>query len=124
MKVLVIGSGGREHAICYAFNKSAKIDELFCADGNAGIAEIAKCSPIKHDEIEHLAELASRNSIDLTFAGGETPLALGVVDEFGSRGLRIIGPGKDASQLEASKSFAKDFMASHSLATPKYVTDD
>ena len=124
MKVLVIGSGGREHAICYAFNKSDKIDELFCADGNAGIAEIAKCIPIKHDEIERLAEFASLNSIDLTFAGGETPLALGVVDEFESRGLRIIGPGKDASQLEASKSFAKDFMARHGVPTAKYVTAD
>ena len=124
MKVLVIGSGGREHAICYAFNKSAKIDELFCANGNAGIAEIAKCIPIKHDEIERLAEFASRNSIDLTFAGGETPLALGVVDEFESRGSRIIGPGRRASQLEASKSFAKDFMARHSVPTAKYVTAD
>ena len=124
MKVLVIGSGGREHAICYAFNKTAKIDELFCANGNAGIAEIAKCIPIKHDEIERLAEFASRNSIDLTFAGGETPLALGVVDEFESRGMRIIGPCKDASQLEASKSFAKDFMARHNVPTAKYATAD
>ncbi|MBK6748531.1 MAG: phosphoribosylamine--glycine ligase [Pyrinomonadaceae bacterium] len=122
MKVLVIGSGGREHAICYAFKKSQRLTELFCANGNAGITEIAQCVPIKHDEIERLADFASRKSIDLTFVGGETPLALGVVDEFESRGLKIVGPCKAASQLEASKSFAKDFMARHSVPTAKYVT--
>lgn len=122
MKVLVIGSGGREHAICYAFKKSPRVTELFCANGNAGIAEIAHCVPIKHDEIERLAEFASLNSIDLTFVGGETPLALGIVDAFESLGLRVIGPCKDASQLEASKSFAKDFMARHGVPTAKFVT--
>lgn len=122
MKVLVIGSGGREHALCRSFVKDPRVVQLFCANGNAGIAEIATCVPIKHDEIERLAEFASLNAIDLTFAGGETPLSLGVVDEFESRGLRIIGPCKDASQLESSKSFAKDFMARHGVPTAKYVT--
>lgn len=124
MKVLVIGSGGREHAICYAFKKSPKVRELFCANGNAGIAEIATCVPIKHDETERLADFASSNSIDLTFAGGETPLALGIVDEFESRGLKIVGPCRRASQLEASKSFAKDFMERHNMPTAKYATAD
>lgn len=124
MKVLVIGSGGREHAICYAFKKSPKVSELFCANGNAGIAEIATCVPIKHDETERLADFASSNSIDLTFAGGETPLALGIVDEFESRGLKIVGPCRRASQLEASKSFAKDFMERHNVPTAKYATAD
>ncbi len=122
MRVLVIGSGGREHAICYAFKKSGRLTELFCANGNAGITEIAQCVPIKHDEIERLADFASLKSIDLTFVGGETPLALGVVDEFESRGLRIVGPCRAASQLEASKSFAKDFMAGHGVPTANYVT--
>ncbi|MBP6004908.1 MAG: phosphoribosylamine--glycine ligase [Pyrinomonadaceae bacterium] len=122
MKVLVIGSGGREHAICRAFRKSVRVSELFCANGNAGIAEMATCVPIKPDEIGRLAEFATTNAIDLTFVGGETPLALGIVDEFESRGLAIIGPCKAAAQLEASKSFAKDFMARHGVPTAKYVT--
>jgi len=122
MKVLVIGSGGREHAICHSFRKSAKVTDLFCANGNAGIAEIATCVPVKPDDIGGLVSFAMANAIDLTFIGGETTLALGVVDEFESRGLRIIGPCKDASQLEASKSFAKDFMARHGVPTAKFVT--
>jgi phosphoribosylamine--glycine ligase len=122
MKVLVIGSGGREHAICQAFSKSARVSELFCANGNAGIAAMATCVPIKPDEIAALAEFAKANAIDLTFVGGETPLALGIVDEFESRGLTIVGPCREAAQLEASKSFAKDFMARHGVPTARYVT--
>ncbi|MFN0279833.1 MAG: phosphoribosylamine--glycine ligase [Pyrinomonadaceae bacterium] len=121
MNVLVIGSGGREHAICYSFSKSPKVKKLFCANGNAGIAEIAECLPIKPENINGLVEFALQNSIDLTFVGGETPLALGVVDEFEKRGLKIIGPNKQAAQLEASKSFAKDFMARHGVPTAKYT---
>jgi phosphoribosylamine--glycine ligase len=122
MKVLVIGSGGREHAICLAFSKSSSVSRLFCANGNAGIAQIADCVPIKPDDIAALVEFAETKSIDLTFVGGETSLALGIVDEFESRGLRIIGPNRKAAQLEASKSFAKDFMARHGVPTAKYVT--
>ena len=88
MKVLVIGSGGREHAICRSFSKSPRVTQLFCAPGNAGISEIAECVQIQHDEIEDLAEFASENGIDITFVGGETSLALGIVDEFESRGLK------------------------------------
>ena len=122
MKVLVIGSGGREHAICAAFRNSARVESLFCANGNAGIAKVAECVAVKPDDIAGLAEFASQNAIDLTFVGGETPLALGVVDEFTSRGLAIIGPTREAARLETSKFFAKDFMARHGVPTAKYVT--
>src|SRR5687768_5655938 len=103
MKVLVIGSGGREHAICRKFSKSKRVSELYCANGNAGIAQVAECVPVKPDDIAGLSAFALENRIDLTFVGGETSLALGVVDEFESRGLRIVGPDKTASQLESSK---------------------
>ncbi|MBK9215729.1 MAG: phosphoribosylamine--glycine ligase [Chloracidobacterium sp.] len=122
MNVLVIGSGGREHAICAAFRRSPRVEKLFCANGNAGIAAIAECVPIRHDEAARLVQFASENSVDMTFVGGETPLALGVVDEFEKRGLRIIGPRRDAARLESSKAFAKDFMARHGVPTARYVT--
>lgn len=122
MNVFVIGSGGREHAICWAFSRSERVSRLYCANGNAGIAALAECVPIKPDEIERLADFAAENAIDLTFVGGETSLALGIVDEFESRGLKIVGPTRQAAQLEASKSFAKDFMARHGVPTAKYAT--
>ncbi|MGB7207098.1 MAG: phosphoribosylamine--glycine ligase [Pyrinomonadaceae bacterium] len=122
MNILVIGSGGREHAICAAFARSSRVTKIFCAPGNAGIAEIAECVAIRADDNAGLVTYASENAIDLTFVGGETSLALGIVDEFESRGLKIIGPNKEAAQLEASKSFAKDFMARHGVPTAKYVT--
>jgi len=122
MKVLVIGSGGREYVICRAFQKSEKVEKIFCADGNAGISEIAECISIKPSEIEKLAEFAEENEINLTFVGGETSLALGIVDEFERRGLKIIGVSRKAARLEASKSFAKDFMARHNIPTAKYKT--
>ena len=121
MNILVIGSGGREHAICAAFAKSGRTTKLFCAPGNAGIAAVAECVPIRPDDIAGLVAFASGSAIDLTFVGGETSLALGVVDEFESHGLKIIGPGKQAAQLESSKSFAKDFMSRHGVPTAKYV---
>ena len=122
MNILVIGSGGREHAICGAFSKSSRFSKIFCAPGNAGIAELAQCLPIAVDDIAALADAAILNQIDLTFVGGETSLALGIVDEFERRGLKIVGPTKKASQLESSKAFAKDFMARHAIPTAKYVT--
>lgn len=122
MNVLVIGSGGREHAICWAFRKCPAVERLFCAGGNAGIASVAECVSIAADDIAGLAEFAEANKIDLTFVGGETTLALGVVDEFEARGLQIVGPSRAAARLEASKSFAKDFMARHGVPTAKYVT--
>ncbi len=122
MKVLVIGSGGREHAICRSFSKSGRVSRLFCANGNAGIAQIAECVAIKPDDIADLAAFAVANGIDLTFVGGETSLALGVVDEFEGRGLSIIGPSSAAARLESSKSFAKDFMVRHAVPTARFVT--
>ncbi|MFL6373920.1 MAG: phosphoribosylamine--glycine ligase [Pyrinomonadaceae bacterium] len=121
MKVLVIGSGGREHALCWAFKRSPKVSHVYCAPGNAGIAEIAECVAIAAEDISSLASFAVSNSLDLTFVGGEVPLSLGIVDEFESRGLAIIGPRKAAAQLEASKAFAKQFMARHGVPTAKYT---
>jgi phosphoribosylamine--glycine ligase len=122
MNIFVIGSGGREHAICWSFRKSTKVTKIFCAPGNAGIASIAECVPIAADEVNSLAEFAKANQIDLTFVGGEMSLALGIVDEFNRNVLKIVGPTKEASQLESSKAFAKDFMARHGVPTAKYVT--
>ncbi len=122
MNILVVGSGGREHAICWSFRKSSRVEKLYCANGNAGIAQIAECVAIKPDEVEKLADFAAEKNVDLTFVGGETSLALGIVDEFESRGLKIIGPNKQAAQLESSKAFAKDFMARHGVPTAKYAT--
>ncbi len=118
MKVLVVGSGGREHAICLAFKKSGC--KVYCAEGNAGIAEIAECVKISPTDIEGLANFARNEKIDLTFVGGEAPLALGIVDEFEKQNLKIIGASKAAARLESSKAFAKDFMSRHSIPTAKY----
>lgn len=122
MKILVVGSGGREHALCRSFQKSPRVEKIFCADGNAGIAGIAECVAIKPTEIGRLVGFAADNAIDLTFVGGETSLALGIVDEFERRGLKIIGASQKAAQLESSKSFAKDFMRRHNIPTAKYQT--
>jgi phosphoribosylamine--glycine ligase len=118
MKVLVVGSGGREHVICLAFKKSGCT--IYCAEGNAGIAEIAECVKISPTDIEGLANFARNEKIDLTFVGGETPLALGIVDEFEKQNLKIIGASKAAARLESSKAFAKDFMSRYSIPTAKY----
>ena len=122
MKILVIGSGGREHALCEAFKRSAQSTQIFCANGNGGISEIASCIDIKPDEIKKLADFAESEKIDLTFVGGETSLALGVVDEFEKRKLKIVGVSAKAAQLEASKVFAKDFMQRHNVPTAAYET--
>ncbi len=120
MKILVIGSGAREHAVCRAFKQSKRKSEIFCAEGNAGIAQIAECVDIKPYEIDNLAAFAQETKIDLTFVGGETALALGVVDEFERRNLKIVGASRKAARLEASKAFAKDFMRRHEIPTAHY----
>jgi len=122
MKILVVGSGGREHALCFAFQKSRKVTQLYCANGNAGIGKIAELVDIKPHEILKLADFAEQTRIDLTFVGGETSLALGIVDEFEKRGLKIVGVSRRAAELEASKSFAKDFMARNKIPTAAYKT--
>jgi phosphoribosylamine---glycine ligase len=121
MKILVIGSGGREHALCWALrNTSTRPLELFCAPGNAGIAEIAECASIPVNDNEALASFAQQSRIDLTMVGPEGPLADGLVDHFRSRSLRIVGPGKEAARLESSKAFAKDFMQRYAIPTARY----
>ena len=121
MKILVIGSGGREHALIWALQRNAARQlELFCAPGNAGIAQIARCVPIGADDLSTLAAFAGESGIDLTIVGPEAPLAAGIVDEFERRGLRIVGPGRAAARLESSKAFAKDFMRRHEIPTARY----
>lgn len=122
MRILVVGSGGREHAICAAFARSSRVSKIFCANGNAGIAAIAECVDITPESVGEIADFASDNQIDLTFVGGETPLSLGIVDEFERRSLKIVGASKSAARLESSKSFAKDFMERHDIPTAQYKT--
>jgi phosphoribosylamine--glycine ligase len=121
MRVLVIGSGGREHALVWALQRTSKrYLELFCAPGNAGIGEMAECVAISATDVTALADFAEQNGIDLTMVGPEAALAEGVVDEFARRSLRIVGPTKEAAQLETSKAFAKDFMQRHGIPTARY----
>ena len=119
-KVLVIGSGGREHAIVDAFSRSAHVEKIYCAPGNAGIAEQAECVPIKVEDVKALADFAEANGIDLTFVGPEAALAAGVADEFERRGLTIFGPSKAATRIESSKEFAKQLMLKHGIPTAAY----
>ena len=122
MKVLIVGSGGREHAIAWAVSKSAKADKIYCAPGNAGIAEYAECVNIGAMEFEKLADFAQENQIDLTIIGMDDPLVGGIVDEFESRGLRVFGPRKNAAILEGSKAFSKDLMKKYNIPTAAYET--
>jgi phosphoribosylamine--glycine ligase len=121
MKVLVIGSGGREHALVWKLGQSPRVDKVYCAPGNGGIASEAECLPADVKSIESLLAVAHRIQPDLTVVGPEIPLQLGVVDEFTRRGLRIFGPTKAAAQLESSKSFAKEFMQRHHIPTAHYA---
>src|SRR5215475_6641752 len=120
MKVLVIGSGGREHALVWKLRQSARVKELYCAPGNGGIADEAECLPGDVKNINSLVALANQIRPDLTVVGPEVPLQFGVVDEFTKRGWRIFGPTKAAAQLESSKSFAKEFMQRHRIPTAHY----
>src|SRR5437588_7221816 len=121
MKLLIVGSGGREHAILWALKRNTSRPlQLYCAPGNAGIEVIAQCVPINAHEISGLARFASQEKIDLTFVGPEAPLAGGIVDEFQNRGLMIVGPSRAAAALESSKAFAKQFMARHGIPTARF----
>lgn len=117
MKVLVIGGGGREHALVWKLNQSPQVAKLYAAPGNAGIAELAECAEISVTDIRLLAEFAERHGIDLTVVGPELPLTMGIVEEFERRGLRIFGASREAAALEGSKVFAKRFMKRHSIPT-------
>lgn len=120
MKILVVGGGGREHAICWKLSKEANVDKIYCAPGNAGISNVAQCIDIQDSNIENLLNFAKENQIDLTIVGPEIPLVAGIVDKFEKEGLKIFGPNKKCAQLEGSKSFSKDFMIRHNLPTAKY----
>lgn len=125
MKVLVIGSGGREHALCWKLRQSPLLTELYCAPGNPGIAEVADLVPIPVDETRQLADFAAELKINLTVVGPELPLALGIVDEFIARGLPIFGPRQQAAELEGSKVFAKELMRRHGIPTADfYIAHD
>jgi len=124
MKVLIIGSGGREHALAWKLKQSKKIQKLFCAPGNAGMMRIAKCVNIKADDIEQLADFASDTGINLTVVGPEQPLALGLADEFKRRKLKVFGPEKLGDRLESSKVFAKEFMQKYHIPTAAFRVFD
>lgn len=124
MKVLVIGGGGREHAICWKLSKSPKVDELYCAPGNAGIAEVAKCVDIGVMDFEKIADFAKKEAFDLVVVGPDDPLVGGIVDVLEEKGLRVFGPRKNAAILEGSKAFSKDLMKKYGIPTAAYETFD
>ncbi|MCI8830067.1 MAG: phosphoribosylamine--glycine ligase [Lachnospiraceae bacterium] len=124
MKVLIVGSGGREHAIAWKVAQSPRVDKIYCAPGNAGIAEYAECVNIGTMEFDKLAAFAKENSIDLTIIGMDDPLVGGVVDVFEAQGLRVFGPRKNAAILEGSKAFSKDLMKKYGIPTAAYETFD
>lgn len=120
MKVLIVGGGGREHAIATAVAKSAKVEKIYCAPGNAGIAKIAECVPIGVMEFDKLTEFASKEAIDLTIVAPDDPLVAGAADAFEAKGLRVFGPRKNAAILEGSKAFSKDLMKKYNIPTAAY----
>jgi phosphoribosylamine--glycine ligase len=121
MRILVVGGGGREHALLWKIRQSPLVKELYCAPGNAGIAGIADCVPIEAEDVIELADFAEKIRIDLTVVGPEVPLSLGIVDEFVRRNLRILGPTQAAAEIESSKVFAKEFMARHGIPTAPFT---
>lgn len=124
MKVLLVGSGGREHAIVWKLKQSPRIEKIYCAPGNAGIAQDAQCVNIGAMEIEKLVEFAKTEGIDFTIIGMDDPLVAGVVDAFQAEGLRVFGPRKNAAIIEGSKSFSKDLMKKYNIPTAKYEVFD
>lgn len=124
MKVLIVGGGGREHAIAWKTAQSKKVDKLYCAPGNAGIAEVAECVDIGVMEFDKLTAFAKEKEIDLTIIGPDDPLAAGAADAFEAAGLKVFGPRKNAAVLEASKAFSKDLMKKYNIPTASYETFD
>ena len=120
MKVLVIGSGGREHAIAYALNKSDKVDEIHAIPGNPGIAEIGTCHKGSVEDLEGILKFVEDHNIDFTVIGPEVPLCMGLADLLEAHGHKVFGPTKHAATLEGSKAFSKDFMARHNIPTAAY----
>lgn len=124
MKVMVVGGGGREHALVWKIAQSGKVSKIFCAPGNAGIAKLAQCVPIGAEDISALTDFAKREKIDLTIVGPEAPLCAGIVDEFQRRGLRIFGPTKSAAEIEGSKVFCRQLLAKWNIPSPKFAIFD
>ena len=124
MKILVVGSGGREHAIVWKIAQSSRVEKIYCAPGNGGISQLAECVPIGAMEFEKLADFAEKEAIDLTVIGMDDPLVGGVVDVFEARGLRVFGPRKNAAILEGSKAFSKDLMKKYGIPTAAYENFD
>lgn len=124
MKVMVVGGGGREHALVWKIAQSGKVSKIFCAPGNAGIAKLAQCVPIGAEDISALTDFAEREKIDLTIVGPEAPLCAGIVDEFQQRGLRIFGPTKSAAEIEGSKVFCRQLLAKWNIPSPKFAIFD
>lgn len=124
MKILIVGGGGREHAIAKSVSKSSKVEKIFCAPGNAGIEELADCLPIGAMEFDKLADFAEKEKIGLTIIGMDDPLVGGIVDVFEARGLRVFGPRKNAAIIEGSKAFSKDLMKKYNIPTAAYETFD
>ena len=122
MKVFIVGSGGREHAIAWKVAQSKKVDKIYCAPGNAGISEVAECVPIGAMEFDKLVAFAKEKEIDLTVIGMDDPLVGGIVDVFEKEGLRVFGPRKNAAILEGSKAFSKDLMKKYNIPTAAYET--
>ena len=119
MKVLIVGSGGREHAIAHSVLRSKRVDEIYCAPGNAGIAEIAQCVPIGAMEFDKIVSFAREKEIDLTIVGMDDPLVGGLVDQLEAAGLRAFGPRKNAAILEGSKAFSKELMKKYQIPTAR-----
>jgi len=122
MKVLVVGGGGREHAICWKLRQSPKIAQLYCAPGNGGIAGLAQCVPIQATDVEGMVQWAKENAMDFVMVAPDDPLALGMVDALEAAGIRAFGPRKNAAVIEASKAFSKELMRKHNIPTAKYET--
>src|SRR5580658_2608485 len=121
MKVLILGAGGREHALAWAVKRSERVTEVVCAPGNGGIGQIARCVPVDLKSMDSMVRVAVAEQPGLIIVGPELPLSLGIVDELQEHGLRVFGPSQAAARLEASKAFAKRFLQRHNIPTAKYA---
>jgi phosphoribosylamine--glycine ligase len=121
MKVLILGSGGREHALAWAVKRSERVTEVVCAPGNGGMAQVARCVPVNLKDLAAMVQLAEAERPDLTIVGPELPLSLGIVDALEERGMRVFGPTRAAAMLETSKGFAKQFMKRHNIPTANFA---
>ena len=122
MKVLVVGGGGREHAICWKLSQSPKVTELYCAPGNAGIAQVATCVDVKATDVDGMVKWAKENAMDFVMVAPDDPLAMGMVDAMEAAGIPAFGPRANAAVIEASKAFSKELMAKYHIPTAKYQT--